>query len=110
MSGLSPAKEAQRDRLTVRESRAELENARVAYLSRLLHCREQIRRLADEVIHVVSGLRVAGFPHVIGVACGYPSIGVRRRCTRAGSLILVGGFYADLERSEGGIRHSAMLS
>lgn len=55
------------DRLTVRDiSALELTNARVAYLSACSTAENKGTQLADEVIHVVSGFQVAGFPHVVG--------------------------------------------
>jgi hypothetical protein len=60
------------DRLTVRDiSALKLTNARVAYLSACSTAENKGTQLADEVIHVVSGFQVAGFPHVVG--CLWPS-------------------------------------
>ncbi|KAK3934876.1 CHAT domain-containing protein [Diplogelasinospora grovesii] len=61
------------DRLTVRRvSELSLAGARLAYLSACSTVENKAARLADEVIHVVSGFQVAGFPHVVG--CLWPSI------------------------------------
>ncbi|KAJ6439162.1 putative reverse transcriptase [Purpureocillium lavendulum] len=61
------------DRLTVRQvSELSLSDARIAYLSACSTAENNAARLADEVIHVVSGFQVAGFPHVVG--CLWPSI------------------------------------
>ena len=55
------------DRLTVRRvSELDLSQAKVAYLSACSTAENATERLSDEVIHVVSGFQVAGFPHVIG--------------------------------------------
>ncbi|KAB5581230.1 CHAT domain-containing protein [Coniochaeta sp. 2T2.1] len=64
---------AKQDRLTVRRvSELSLAGARLAYLSACSTAENKAARLADEVIHVVSGFQVAGFPHVVG--CLWPSI------------------------------------
>jgi CHAT domain-containing protein len=60
------------DRLTVgRISEVNLQHARLAYLSACSTAQNKAERLADEVIHVVSGFLAAGFPHVVG--CLWPS-------------------------------------
>ncbi|ROT37123.1 hypothetical protein SODALDRAFT_279961, partial [Sodiomyces alkalinus F11] len=60
------------DRLSVgRMSEVSLRNARLAYLSACSTAQNKSDRLSDEVIHVVSGFQVAGFPHVVG--CLWPS-------------------------------------
>ncbi|KAH6681179.1 CHAT domain-containing protein, partial [Plectosphaerella plurivora] len=60
------------DKLSVgRVSELNLRNARLAYLSACSTAQNKSRRLSDEVIHVVSGFQVAGFPHVVG--CLWPS-------------------------------------
>ncbi len=60
------------DRLTVaRISDLSLRQARLAYLSACSTAQNRAERLSDEVIHVVSGFLVAGFPHVVG--CLWPS-------------------------------------
>lgn len=60
------------DRLTVgRISEISLQDARLAYLSACLTTQNKVEELSDEVIHVVSGFQVAGFPHVVG--CLWPS-------------------------------------
>ena len=57
----------EQDRLTVRRvSELDLRQAKVAYLSACSTAENATERLSDEVIHVVSGFQVAGFPHVIG--------------------------------------------
>jgi len=62
----------QQDRLTVQTvSELSLTHARLAYLSACSTAENKAARLADEVIHVVSGFQVAGFPHVVG--CLWPS-------------------------------------
>ncbi|KAB5513629.1 CHAT domain-containing protein, partial [Coniochaeta sp. 2T2.1] len=64
---------AVQDRLTVqRVSELSLAGARLAYLSACSTAETKAEQLADEVIHVVSGFQVAGFPHVVG--CLWPSI------------------------------------
>jgi len=61
------------DRLTVEMvSELRLEKAQVAYLSACSTAEIRPGRLRDEVIHVVSGFQMAGFPHVVG--CLWPSI------------------------------------
>jgi CHAT domain-containing protein len=45
--------------------------ARLAYLSVCSTARNSAERLSDEVIHVVSGFQLAGFPHVVG--CLWPA-------------------------------------
>jgi tetratricopeptide (TPR) repeat protein len=55
------------DRLTVqRVSDLRLRYAQIAYLSVGSTAENKAARLSDEVIHIVSGFQVAGFPHVIG--------------------------------------------
>ncbi len=64
---------AEQDRLTVhRISELSLARARIAYLSACLTAENEVAWLSDEVIHVVSGFQVTGFPHVVG--CLWPSI------------------------------------
>jgi len=53
-------------------SELRLERAKVAYLSACSTAENGAARLRDEVIHVVSGFQVAGFPHVVG--CLWPSV------------------------------------
>ncbi|KAK2612044.1 hypothetical protein QQS21_002009 [Conoideocrella luteorostrata] len=61
-----------RDRLTVHQvSKLRLDNAHIAYLSACSTAENRVKRLSDEVLHVVSGFQVAGFPHVVG--CLWPS-------------------------------------
>jgi len=62
----------EQDRLTVQKvSELSLPYARLAYLSACSTAENKAARLLDEVIHVVSGFQVAGFPHVVG--CLWPS-------------------------------------
>jgi CHAT domain-containing protein len=64
---------AKQDVLTVHDlSEINLQHAQLAYLSACSTAENKAARLADEVIHVVSGFQVAGFPHVIG--CLWPSV------------------------------------
>ncbi|KAH6665282.1 CHAT domain-containing protein [Plectosphaerella plurivora] len=63
---------AVQDRLTVgRILQVNLQGARLAYLSACSTAQNEAEKLADEVIHVVSGFQIAGFPHVVG--CLWPS-------------------------------------
>ena len=63
----------EQDRLTVRRiSELDLRHVRLAYLSACSTAQNRAENLADEVIHVVSGFQVAGFPHVVG--CLWPSV------------------------------------
>lgn len=60
------------DRLTVqRVSDLRLKYAQIVYLSACSTAENKAARLSDEVIHVVSGFQVAGFPHVVG--CLWPA-------------------------------------
>uniref|UniRef100_A0A0D2XSU7 CHAT domain-containing protein n=1 Tax=Fusarium oxysporum (strain Fo5176) TaxID=660025 RepID=A0A0D2XSU7_FUSOF len=60
------------DRLTVqRVSDLRLRYAQIAYLSACSTAENKAARLSDEVIHVMSGFQVAGFPHVVG--CLWPA-------------------------------------
>ena len=78
------------DWLTVgRISELNLSYARIAYLSACSTAQNRATRLSDEVIHVVSGFQVAGFPHVVG--CLWPSID--RVCVEVAD-----GFYSALFR------------
>ncbi|KAL2136726.1 hypothetical protein VTI74DRAFT_1767 [Chaetomium olivicolor] len=64
--------EAEQDRLTVHMiSELSLPRAHIAYLSACSTAENRAAELSDEVIHVVSGFQVAGFPHVVG--CLWPS-------------------------------------
>jgi CHAT domain-containing protein len=55
------------DAMTVHDvSELKLERAKIAYLSACSTAENKAARLRDEVIHVVSGFQVAGFPHVVG--------------------------------------------
>ena len=65
--------EMEQDRLTVhRISELSLPHAYIAYLSACSTAENASTTLSDEVIHVVSGFQVAGFPHVVG--CLWPSV------------------------------------
>jgi CHAT domain-containing protein len=69
---LRDSQAVEQDRLTVhRVSELNLKQARMAYLSACSTAENRAARLMDEVIHVVSGFQVAGFPHVVG--CLWPS-------------------------------------
>jgi CHAT domain-containing protein len=82
----------EQDMLTVhRISELDLGCAQVAYLSACSTASNSAERLSDEVIHVVSGFQVAGFPHVVG--CLWPSIDWA--CVEVAH-----GFYAKLLRRE----------
>ncbi|KAG7416697.1 putative 30S ribosomal protein S17-like protein [Fusarium oxysporum f. sp. raphani] len=60
------------DRLTVqRVSDLRLTYAQIAYLSACSTAENKAARLSDEVIHVMSGFQVVGFPHVVG--CLWPA-------------------------------------
>ncbi|KAK4242994.1 CHAT domain-containing protein [Corynascus novoguineensis] len=85
--------EAEQDRLTVhRVSELRLAHARIAYLSACSTAENRAAQLSDEVIHVVSGFQVAGFPYVVG--CLWPSIDWV--CVEVAS-----GFYRSLLRRRG---------
>lgn len=57
----------EQDRLSInRISQLQLRQAQIAYLSACSTADNKKVRLRDEVIHIVSGFQVAGFPHVIG--------------------------------------------
>jgi tetratricopeptide (TPR) repeat protein len=57
----------EQDHLSVsRISHLRLKHAQIAYLSACSTAENKAARLQDEVIHIVSGFQVAGFPHVIG--------------------------------------------
>ena len=85
--------------LTVREiSEARLPHAQLAYLSACSTAENRVTQLADEVIHVVSGFQVAGFPHTVG--CLWLSDD--KVC-----VDIARGFYGSLVREEddrGGLR------
>jgi CHAT domain-containing protein len=72
-------------------SELNLASAHIAYLSACSTAENKAARLSDEVIHVVSGFQVAGFPHVVG--CLWPSID--RICVE-----VAGGFYQSLFRRQ----------
>ncbi|KAK2601561.1 hypothetical protein QQS21_004879 [Conoideocrella luteorostrata] len=62
----------EQDRLTVqRVSELRLRHAQIAYLSACSTAESKAAELSDEVIHVVSGFQIAGFPHVVG--CLWPA-------------------------------------
>ncbi|CAM1508780.1 Fc.00g056280.m01.CDS01 [Cosmosporella sp. VM-42] len=91
-SGLILQSQGEQDRLTVHTvSELSLRNAQIAYLSACSTAENRSARLSDEVIHVVSGFQVAGFPHVIG--CLWPSID--RVCVE-----VAGRFYGSLLRGK----------
>ncbi len=75
-------------------SELSLAHARLAYLSACSTAENEAAQLTDEVIHVVSGFQVAGFPHVVG--CLWPSND--RICVE-----VAGGFYNAL-LGQGGMR------
>ncbi|KAM7191176.1 CHAT domain containing protein, partial [Rhypophila sp. PSN 637] len=78
----------EQDRLTVQMvSELSLTHARLAYLSACSTAENKAPQLIDEVIHVVSGFQVAGFPHIVG--CLWPSND--RVCVEVAS-----GFYTTL--------------
>ncbi|KAK3906569.1 CHAT domain-containing protein [Staphylotrichum tortipilum] len=88
-----PDKKVEQDRLTVhRVSELSLAQARIAYLSACSTAENGAARLSDEVIHVVSGFQVAGFPYVVG--CLWPSID--SVCVEVAS-----GFYQSLLQRRG---------
>jgi tetratricopeptide (TPR) repeat protein len=91
------------DRLTVgRISEMNLKHARLAYLSACSTAQNKVVRLWDEVIHVVSGFQVAGFPHVVG--CLWPSND--RVCVEVAR-----GFYSSVfGQGEGGWRDGEMAA
>ncbi|KAF5615633.1 hypothetical protein F25303_13750, partial [Fusarium sp. NRRL 25303] len=67
-----PDESLMQDRLTVQQvSDLRLRYAQIAYLSACSTAENKAARLSDEVIHVVSGFQVAGFPHVVG--CLWPA-------------------------------------
>ncbi|WZH47126.1 CHAT domain-containing protein [Fusarium acuminatum] len=67
-----PDEVLEQDRLTVyRVSELRLGRTQIAYLSACSTAENKSARLLDEVIHVVSGFQVAGFPHVVG--CLWPA-------------------------------------
>ncbi|KAH7140518.1 CHAT domain-containing protein [Dactylonectria estremocensis] len=78
-----PDEAFEQDRLTVqRVSELRLRSEQIAYLSACSTAENKAARLSDEVIHVVSGFQVAGFPHVVG--CLWPAgdsecVGVAKR-------------------------------
>jgi CHAT domain-containing protein len=81
------------EKLTVKKiSELNLVHARLAYLSACSTAANRAILLTDEVIHVVSGFQVAGFPHVVG--CLWPS--VDRVCTEVAEK-----FYSSLFRRGG---------
>ncbi len=66
------AQTPEQDLLTVRCSVGlRLKGAQIAYLSACSTAENKAAWLSDEVIHLVSGFQVAGFPHVIG--CLWPA-------------------------------------
>jgi tetratricopeptide (TPR) repeat protein len=82
------------DVLTVQiVSELKLKNAAIAYLSACSTAENKAARLADEVIHVVSGFQVAGFRHVVGC--------LWRSCDPI-CVIVAMNFYSRLLGSDGG--------
>jgi CHAT domain-containing protein len=64
---LAPDGTFEQDQLSVsRISHFRLRHVQIAYLSACSTAENKGARLRDEVIHIVSGFQVAGFPHVIG--------------------------------------------
>jgi CHAT domain-containing protein len=71
-SSNEPDEASKQDRLTVhRIAELQLGHTQIAYLSACSTAENKAARLSDEVIHVVSGFQVAGFPHVVG--CLWPA-------------------------------------
>ncbi|KAM5527872.1 TPR domain-containing protein [Fusarium oxysporum f. sp. phaseoli] len=65
--GVHPESPSVADKLTVRDiSQTVPGRPRIAYLSACSTAENRAEKLVDEVIHLVSGFQVAGFPHVIG--------------------------------------------
>lgn len=63
----TPERVPEQDFLSVfRISQLRLKYAQIAYLSACSTAENKPTELSDEVIHVVSGFQVAGFPHVVG--------------------------------------------
>ncbi|PNP54011.1 hypothetical protein FNYG_15655 [Fusarium nygamai] len=83
----------EQDLLTVHDiSGLNLTRARMAYLSACSTAQNKVAKLSDEVIHVVSGFQIAGFPHVVG--CLWPSMDWA--CVEVAD-----GFYSSLLKSGG---------
>jgi tetratricopeptide (TPR) repeat protein len=71
-SSNEPGKVFEQDRLTARRvAELQLRYTQIAYLSACSTAENKAAQLSDEVIHVVSGFQVAGFPHVVG--CLWPA-------------------------------------
>ena len=71
-SSNEPGEVFEQDRLTAhRIAELQLGHTQIAYLSACSTAENKAARLSDEVIHVVSGFQVAGFPHVVG--CLWPA-------------------------------------
>ncbi|KAN0076282.1 CHAT domain containing protein [Elaphomyces granulatus] len=71
-SSNEPGEIFEQDRLTAhRIAELQLEHAEIAYLSACSTAENKATKLWDEVIHVMSGFQVAGFPHVVG--CLWPA-------------------------------------
>ncbi|KAH7159360.1 CHAT domain-containing protein [Fusarium sp. MPI-SDFR-AT-0072] len=71
-SGLIFQLRGEQDRLTVQTvSELRLRNAQIVYLSACSTAENRAAQLSDEVIHLVSGFQVGGFPHAIG--CFWPA-------------------------------------
>ncbi|KAN0071674.1 CHAT domain containing protein [Elaphomyces granulatus] len=71
-SSNEPGEVFEQDRLTAhRIAELQLRHTQIAYLSACSTAENKAAKLSDEVIHVVSGFQVAGFPHVVG--CLWPA-------------------------------------
>jgi CHAT domain-containing protein len=67
-----PGEVFEQDRLTAhRIAELQLRHTQIAYLSACSTAENKAAELLDEVIHVVSGFQMAGFPHVVG--CLWPA-------------------------------------
>ncbi|KAN0086950.1 CHAT domain containing protein [Elaphomyces granulatus] len=71
-SSNEPGEVFEQDRLTAhRIAELQLGHTQIAYLSACSTAENKAAQLTDEVIHVVSGFQMAGFPHVVG--CLWPA-------------------------------------
>ena len=87
-SSNEPGEVFEQDRLTAhRIADLQLRHTQIAYLSA---CENKAVQLSAEVIHVVSGFQVAGFPHVVGLPMIWP------RVRRGSETILLVGLTAEL--------------
>jgi tetratricopeptide (TPR) repeat protein len=83
----------EQDHLSVsRISHLRLKHVQIAYLSACSTAENKAVRLRDEVIHIVSGFQVAGFPHVVGSL--WPA--GDEECVQVAS-----GFYSSLFENKG---------